>query len=137
MSASYDWELQKELYVYLTSLALPDVKKIADYKLQAPGPEEYPFLEIGETSGLPDNAQGVEGSEETIVLHVFDRDAASPGKRRVKQIISALREALEDHILFVAGLSLCLLNTGSIRVFTDPDGVTVHGVLNLKCFCYK
>lgn len=122
MSAS--WALQQAVFAALT--ADPAIHAlIADRIFDAvPRGATFPYLVIGEggeTAVAPDEG------EHTLSIHIWSRGG---GHREVKTIAAAVRTALENATLAVAGLiDLRFLSADYAR---GSDGETTRAVLRFK-----
>ncbi|MBA5779495.1 DUF3168 domain-containing protein [Stappia sp. F7233] len=130
---AYAWPLQQALYAALTDPPLDGVTRVVDHSFADAGNGDFPFVQIGEAQSLPNDVQCSTGSDEYIDLHVWSRYR---GQREVKEIMGAIHAALHQSTLAVDGLSSCFAYVDGQRVFTDPDGLTRHGVVTLKITCH-
>lgn len=63
-------------------------------------------------------------------VHVWRKE---PGLVGGKQVVGAIRDALNDGPLFVAGYHVADLRIASTRFLRDPGGLHSHAVLSLEC----
>lgn len=95
----------------------------------------FPYVVIGDTTVRPNDTMTEEGAEATITIHTWDSpdaDADAIGYSILKQIMSAIVDALDDAALSVAGHTLVLLRFEFSDTFLDPDGLTRHGVQRFR-----
>lgn len=96
---------------------------------EAPLEAVFPFLTLGEVRSQAADSAGASALEHTLTLHAWSRYG---GKAEAMEVLSALRSALHDRPLAVAGRRLVLLLGVFTDVFRAPDGRTTHGVLRLR-----
>ncbi len=96
---------------------------------QVPQDVTFPYVEFGDKHSLPDDLSGDDqGRREHTKLDVWSRYR---GRKEVLQIISAIEDALHGTDLTVTGRASALTWVIDFRVIRDPDGLTVHGVIDL------
>jgi hypothetical protein len=95
---------------------------------------KFPYVSFGEIQATPDGADCVDGFEVFVTLHVWSRDGNGRvrGSVHVRELISALRAALHEAELAVAGWRAVLVEVSDARSFQDPDGLTTHGVVTVR-----
>ena len=96
----------------------------------APADASYPYISLGPSSVVPDNADCIEGREETIQIDVWDRSNGlmHPCRAIADAVYDALHEVtltLDDPFANVE------TNVTLMQVFGDPDGITAHGVVQV------
>lgn len=145
MSAA-EYGIQRAIYAALTSdpalaaLLAADVTEVGSPALpgvydHVPQPEHaeddsvYPYVVIGEHTGVPFDTDDVNGQETTIVLHIWDRRA---GRLRAKQVVGAIYAVLHDKPLVVDGVScvFCFWEFG--ESVPDPDDKIQHEVTRYR-----
>lgn len=89
----------------------------------------FPYISLGAMDFRTDDADCIVAREETIQIDCWTRNNGRkwPCKQIVDAVVNAMREqseTLSDGVL--VGLSIEL-----IRVMNDPDGITVHGVVQV------
>lgn len=84
---------------------------------------------IGEATTGPDD--GIARTRHMVVadLHIWRKEAGTVGS---KQVAGAIRAALIDGPLSVAGYHVADLRIASTRFLRDPNGTHSHGVLSLE-----
>lgn len=129
------WNIQTALYARLVAAlaALTPAKAVYDKVPEGihNDPKEstrWPFIEIGESIGIPDDTHSSYGQREVITLHVWSRYG---GAKQVKQIGDALVESLHHTFWSVTGAEMVYSRVESRRHLDDPDGVTQHGVFEV------
>ncbi|MEM6381086.1 MAG: DUF3168 domain-containing protein [Pseudomonadota bacterium] len=130
----YSFALQTALYQALTSPVISGVQSVRDTPNTTPSPEDFPFIHIGETQAVPDDADksgsgGDEGSSEFVELHVWSRYR---GQREAKLIVAEIHTRLHQAALTVPGRVSALCWVRNKQVFTDTDGMTQHGIASLE-----
>lgn len=87
------------------------------------------YIVIGETDATPDDADCIDGVEANITLHVWSR---AVGKVECKRLTDLVRRALHRAPLSMTDNALVQIEVEFVRVLTDPDGVTTHGVVQVS-----
>lgn len=95
----------------------------------APADPVFPFATLGEVRSTAQDAAGAAALEHVVSLHVWSRHG---GRAEALDAIAALRSALHDRPIAIAGRRLVLLLAVFADVFRARDGRTVHGVLRLR-----
>ena len=128
--ASAGLELQKSIFSALTSSpAVTGLLGGAHVFDDVPSGAAYPYLTIGE-SAARDWSTGTEpGDEHILTLHVWSRAA---GRMEAHEIMGAVRAALHDVPLTVAGYRLINLRHEFSDARREPDGETYHGVVRYR-----
>lgn len=97
----------------------------------------FPWIEIGDRHVIPDDSsddlvpgQSDDGVSDFFDLHVWSREYA--GKKEVEDIVDALHSALHGASLAVAGRASALAWIRDVRILRDPDGLTIHGIVNCE-----
>jgi len=96
---------------------------------EAPPAANFPFITLGQ-SVIRDWSTGIEdGAEQSLTLHVW-----SPfgGKKRVQDIIEAIRAVLRDRALLLADRQPVNLRHEFSEVRLDPDGDSFHGIIRYR-----
>lgn len=122
-------EVQKEIYEALVAASISGVQHIRDKPISAPTNADFPFIEIGASQTVADDAGGDSGLEEYIDIHCYSR---AGGQKEIKQIMGSVYTALHHQSLTVSGrdTAFCWFDDG--RVVGDPDGLTLHGIQTFK-----
>jgi hypothetical protein len=129
---SYAWDVQTAVYAVIVAASIPGIAKIVDAPITKPEVSDYPFIEIGAAQSIQDDADCFNGSEEYIDVHVWSRYR---GQKEVKKIMGEVHKALHNTSLVVPALASAFAFVEGSRVFSDPDGLTRHGVLNIRVYC--
>jgi Protein of unknown function (DUF3168) len=124
------WALQVALHAtLLADTALTTLlggNKVYDHVSRS---RTYPYITFGQSTQR-DWSTGTEtGSEHAITLHVWSQDG---GRQQAAEILDAVRAALHDQPLTLAGHRLVNLRTEALDIRRDPDGETFHGMLRLR-----
>ena len=128
--SSASWALQQAIYAAISAdaglTALIGPPRLHD---DVPQGTAYPYLTLGQSS-LNDWSTGTHAGEEHILtLHVWSR---ASGRRETHEIMGALRSALHDQALTLAGHRLVNLRHEFSDARRDPDGDTYHGIVRLR-----
>ncbi|SMH30550.1 DUF3168 domain-containing protein [Azospirillum agricola] len=120
--------LQAALYARLTPAVAP-----VPVVESMPQGQPYPFVSIGETSATPSTLVDVEAEEHLVTLHVWsDQDYPE-----ANGLLARIRTALHDRPLTVAGFRPARLLFRHSTVFTQPDGVIRHGVIQFRALVLR
>lgn len=102
----------------------------------APNGQAHPFIVIGEVEGLPERAEGYDGTDVVMTVHVWDRpEPPNLGKRRVLAIARAAREALLDLTISLPFHRLVDAEPEDLeQAMNDPTdgGLTKHAVVAVR-----
>ncbi|MBC8019624.1 MAG: DUF3168 domain-containing protein [Methyloceanibacter sp.] len=96
---------------------------------EAPPVANFPFITLGQSVSR-DWTTGIEnGAEQSLTLHVW-----SPfgGKKRVQDVIEAIRAVLSDRPLMLADRQPVNLRHEFSEVRLDPDGDSFHGIIRYR-----
>lgn len=92
---------------------------------------EFPYIQIGATQAVYDDATCIDGSTCYITLHIWSRAVGSVEARKISdQIAAALHEWTPD--LSADGFAFSDGRLNSAQVTQDPDGITSHGILTFE-----
>lgn len=96
------------------------------------GPPEkptFPYISMGASDFRTDDAECINSREETIQIDCWVRKNGRkwPCKEVVDAIVGALRNVTGE----LSNGTLVGLNIELSRVLDDPDGITVHGVVQV------
>jgi hypothetical protein len=94
-----------------------------------PAEPEFPYVTLGRAEARASDAANMAALEHAITLHVWSRYG---GRAEALDVIGALRTALHDAPLAVAGRRLIFLFVTFTDVFRSGDGRTTHGVVRLR-----
>jgi len=88
----------------------------------------FPYVRIGEDQLVDDSTSCFSAFEIFSTVHVFSR---AVGRIEAKALLAACRDALAVS-LTIAGHTVKAGDFVASRVLDDPDGLTAHGVLDLR-----
>ncbi|MGE3142550.1 MAG: DUF3168 domain-containing protein [Hyphomonadaceae bacterium] len=124
---------ERALAAALRAAALADggvAALIGDRFHDEPPPEAvFPYATLGRVEARAADAADASAIEHVVTLHVWSRYG---GRAEAIDCIAALRAALHDAPLAIAGRRLVLLLATYADVFRAGDGRTTHGVLRLR-----
>ena len=128
--SSASWALQTAIHTALSSdAAVLEALGGARIYDDVPRGVVYPYVTFGPSS-VRDWSTGTEaGDEHAVTLHVWSRSA---GRREAEKIMTAIRAALHDRPLALAGHLLANLRCESSEARRDPDGETYQGSVRLR-----
>ena len=94
-----------------------------------PSKPTFPYISLGPSDVVPMDADCFHDREETIQIDVWHRDQ---GRRwQCKATVDAVKDALHEYAGDLATHALVELRVELARVMDDPDGITVHGVVQV------
>ena len=96
---------------------------------EAPEGSGFPYVVLGETTAIDYGTKDVNGSENTVMLHVWSQYR---GAKEVKNIMDRLHDLLHDYSMSVSGANLINLRFEFSDLLRDPDGITRHGVMRFR-----
>ena len=96
---------------------------------EVPEGSSYPYVTIGETTAVEYDTKDVDGSDQTLMLHVWSQYR---GSKETKNIMDRLHDLLHDYSLSVTGANLINLRFEFSDLVRDPDGITRHGVMRFR-----
>jgi Protein of unknown function (DUF3168) len=94
----------------------------------------YPYIHVGESDFMADDAECVEAGVETFQLHIWTLEHGKLASCRA--LTGAVRVALHGATDVTQALdphALVSMRVGLARVMRDPDGETSHGVVQVSC----
>ena len=89
----------------------------------------YPYVTFGQSTVRDWSTGGDEGDEHVVTLHDWSLAA---GRNQVHDIIGALRVALHDRDLTLAGHRLVNLRHEHSEARREVDGERFHGIVRLR-----
>jgi hypothetical protein len=128
------WSLQQAIFAALSAdaalTALIGAGRIYD---DVPQGTALPYLTLGQTTerdwSTGGDAATDDGREHILTLHVWSEGR---GKKQAHAIIGAIREALHDRPLALAGHRLVNLRHEFSEARRDADGHTIHGLARFR-----
>jgi hypothetical protein len=128
--SSAAWALQKSVHNVLTAdaalLALLGGPRVYD---DVPRGASLPYLTFGLSTERDWSTGGEEGMEHVLTLHVWSE---AGGRKETHEIIGAVRAALRDAALALAGHRLVNLRHELTDARREADGETYHGIVRLR-----
>jgi hypothetical protein len=128
MSAS--WSLQKAIFDALSAdaalTALLEPGRIYD---DVPQGSPLPYISLGQATAQDWSTGSEEGTEHLLTVHVW---SGARGKKQAHEILGAIRAALHDRPLTLAGHRLVNLRHEHSEVRRAPDGETIHGLARFR-----
>lgn len=108
---------------------MADLNGIYDKSLPAdPWGTKQSYMTRGPLVGSQEDADCIIGQEVTLQLDIWSRD---PNRWSTDDIISAVRKRLHNQEVALTENALVSLEVTLWRVLDDPDGKTIHGVVQL------
>ena len=126
------WNAQTAVYSVLIA-ASPAIcgGRVYDH---VPQDVSFPYVKIGESHSQPDDTICDEGTDELLTLHVWSRYR---GQKEIKEVTAAIHTALHQVDLTVTGRPYAVATISGTQSFDDPDGLTRHGVIQVKIRSYE
>jgi hypothetical protein len=128
MSAA--WSLQQSIFAALSAdaalTALLGPGRVFD---DVPQGTPLPYVTFGQATQRDWSTGTEEGTEHLVVLHVW---SAARGKKQAHEILGAVRSALHDRPLSLAGHSLINLRHEHSEARRSSDGETIHGTARFR-----
>ena len=90
-----------------------------------PEGSSFPYVVLGEETAMDYGTNDVDGSENTLTIHVWSQ---YKGSKEAQNILDRIHTLLHDSSLSVSGFNLINLRFEFSDILRDPDGVTRHGV---------
>jgi hypothetical protein len=94
----------------------------------------FPYISMGPSDELSDDADCIEGYDITIQIDVWSRGV---GSVEAKRIAAAVREVLHDYDMPIVDNALVYFRHRTTRIFRDPDGLTSHAAMEFEAFAEK
>lgn len=88
-----------------------------------------PYIAVGETQVLADEAEGIPGSANLATLHIW---SDKPTFVEAKRIAAAARETLHEAELSISGHHLVEIRWEESRFIDDIGGVLRHGIMTFR-----
>ena len=127
---SPSWSLQQSVFAALSAdaalTALLGPGRIFD---DVPQGTALPYVTLGRTAVQDWSTGSEDGTEHLFTVHVW---SSARGKKQAHEVLGAVRAALHEQPLAVAGHSLINLRHQHSEVRRDPDGETVHGLARFR-----
>lgn len=124
------WEVQTAIYAALVAAGVGTSDTI-----KSPVPEGYAppnqtdiYFSIEDGDATDDDCEGMTGLDERIVIHAWHR---AQSYKTMKQSISLIRDALHNKQLTVTGQVDAYSLVRSDQIMKDPDGLHLHGVIEV------
>jgi len=127
---SSSWVLQQAVYDAITAdaglIALVGAPRVYD---DVPQGAPFPYLTLGQSTSRDWSTGSDSGEEHTLTIHVWSRAA---GRKQVHEIMSALRTALHERSLALAGHRLVLLRHDLSEARRDTTANAYHGLIRFR-----
>ncbi len=138
MTADSQWPLQQGVYTALRadatlqSLTGVTPARIFDHVPQSTWEAATfpPFVVIGDSEAFEWDTKSEDGMEQIFTIDTWTRDGG--GKKVLKQIMSAVVDALDKQALSVTGHDLVMLLFEFSDTMLEDDGITRHGVQRFR-----
>lgn len=125
--------VQAEIYRILVDAAIVPAARVVDGPVTDPKLIEFPYLQLGDTQTIDDDVVGRAGSDEFLSLHIWSRKR---GQTEIKTLAGQLADLFRGRRLVIAGYGSVDVFVRDLRVFMDPDNLTMHGVLTVHIHAF-
>lgn len=124
------WALQQSIFATLAADA-PLVGLLGAVRIYDDVPQgaAFPYLTFGHSIARDWSTGSEDGDEHILTLHVWSQ---ARGKKEAHAIMDAVREALHDQALSLAGHRLVNLRHEFSEARRDPDGAVVRGITRYR-----
>ena len=120
-----------QLAIINALIADPAVSAIVGDRVYDARPTAYPCVTFGPGDCQPDDAECITGRVETVQLDCWTTDTNGRlGPARI--LTNAVKAALHHAELELETHALVQITVPSVRVFQEPDDITVHGVVTVE-----
>jgi hypothetical protein len=124
------WPLQQSIFAALSAdaalTALLGPGRILD---DVPQGTPLPYVVLGPISSQDWSTGSEDGTEHLVAVHIW---SGARGKKQAHEILGAIRAALHDRPLSLAGHRLVNLRHQRSEVRRDPDGETIHATARFR-----
>jgi hypothetical protein len=124
------WSLQQSVFAALGAdaalTALLGAGRVYD---DVPQGSPLPYVTLGRATAQDWSMGSEDGTEHVFTVHVW---SGARGKKQAHEILGAIRAALHDQPLSLAGHDLINLRHEHSEIRRDPDGETVHGIARFR-----
>lgn len=97
--------------------------------------DSFPYITIGEEVSTDFSTDDSNGVEVVFVVHVWSRQNGA--RKEAKQIIDQVYTVLNRSNLTVTGFNNVLMQYNSDQTVLDPDGLTVHGMIDFRAILFR
>lgn len=122
------WVLQKAVYAHLEGDAALAALVTGIYD-NPPEKTVFPYVVLGNLRLSDWSAQAAPGMRVRMDIHAFSQEQ---GHKQAADITARLQELLHAQTLSVNGQALVNMRVTGSTLFTEPDGITQHGLLELE-----
>lgn len=135
MSGDGQQQLQKAVYDALTAAlatAGPAGAPVPGYDDPVPQDASFPYWAFGASETSEFDTTTELGQEHVLEIHTFWRNDDA-GKKQIQALQKKVYDAIHNvSLTLAAGAALVFLFQDFSTVFTDPDGVTQHGIQRFR-----
>lgn len=96
---------------------------------EAPQPIVFPWVQLGEATVTKDAVFERDGRNALLRLHVWSRYA---GSKECSDIMARMGDLLDEYALTVSGATVESCEVDQTQIMRDTDGITRHGILDLR-----
>lgn len=130
--ALHSWELQKTIYSALNSASITDANgnAIAGVFDDVSEDTPYPYITVGEETGVEFGTKTKDAHEHTVTLHIWSRYRG--GRKEVKEMMQQVFSALHNSDITISGASLVNIRHEFEQTLVEADGITRHGIMRFR-----
>jgi Protein of unknown function (DUF3168) len=132
------WALQVAIYDLLRLAGIAG-GRVHD-QLAVPPNVTFPYVQFGATEARRADAVGIDGTDELLPLHIWDRGNETGGQRGIKQVSETadrIHTLLHGQQIYVEGRDIAFCSVQDFTPLPEADPLTAHGVLTLRVQHYK
>lgn len=124
--------LQQAIFDRLTNVTAV-ASQVQGIYTTVPQPDEagnaalFPYIYFNVPSMVPMDTKTSDGIQATVNIHTYSRSDTRLERLAIEQ---SVYDALHKFELVITGANTIACGFSGSTYFTDPDGVTTHGVLN-------
>jgi uncharacterized protein DUF3168 len=107
---------------------------IDDVHDDVPAGAVFPYIAIGDHTGVDWSTKTTTGLDHTLELHVWSQ---SDGKKQALEILKLIEDVLDDQPLTLTDHNLITLRREFRTVMTDVDQSLRHGILRFRALTHQ
>lgn len=116
-------------HAYAGSPTKPAVYEFVEQDPASESAGPFPYVVVGDTTGVPFDTDDIDGQEHTLTLHVWDRYA---GRARCRQVLDAIYNALHKQAVSVESRYTVFCYWEFSESIPDADVHTQHMVTRFR-----
>lgn len=93
----------------------------------------FPYIEIGHSQAVPDDAPCVNAVTCYVTLHVWSRVVGAVEARKISDQVTRALSGWEPEFPAETALAYAGSSVNSAQTMADPDGISTHSVITFEC----